>query len=309
MQHIVCLIQPVAQSHALSDDLLRTVSELAGCDPRWLSAERAVEFATDREPGELRAAVRALLRDLPVDFGILPAEGRRKSVFLSDMDSTMITAECIDELADELSLKEQVAAITRRAMNGEIAFAHALAQRVELLAGLEEAVIARICHDRLNPAPGAATLLATLRAQGVRTVLVSGGFKPFTGFVRRELGFDDDEANALEIVEGRLTGRLVPPIKDASAKLARLQAEAVKSGSGLQDTVAVGDGANDLPMVCAAGLGVIYRGHARVREEAAKAGAVLLDHTDLSSILFLMGCRQDEIIERPDRFASSGLSS
>lgn len=297
MSHILCLIQARPQgaaAHGLPPERIAALTSLTGSQPRWLSAEEAVEFATNEAPERVLAGARALLDGAPVDLALLPPQDRRKRLFLSDMDSTMITVECIDELADRLNIKAEVAAITRRAMNGEIAFKHALEERVTLLAGLSEAVIKEVCDTRLMPMPGAPQLLATLRRDGVRSVLVSGGFKPFTRHVAGLLGFDDDDANELEIADGRLTGRLVPPIRDADAKLARLQAERQAAGLQPRQTMAVGDGANDLPMVEAAGLGVIFRGHARVRAAALAAGRTLIDHGDLTALLFLQGYTRQE---------------
>ncbi|SNB64865.1 phosphoserine phosphatase [Arboricoccus pini] len=296
MSHILCLIQARPQgavANALSLERIAALESLTGSHPRWLSPGEAVEFATTRAPQHVLAGARELFTGAPVDIAIVPAAERRKRLFLSDMDSTMITVECIDELADRLKIKGEVAAITRRAMNGEIEFRRALEERVALLSGLAEAVIDEVCLNRVRPMAGAADLLATLRRDGVRTVLVSGGFKPFTRYVAELLGFDDDDANELEIVDGRLTGRLVPPIRDAASKLARLKAESKAAGLQPLQTMAVGDGANDLPMVEAAGLGVIFMGHSRVREAALAAGRVVIDHGDLTALLFLQGyCRE-----------------
>jgi phosphoserine phosphatase len=206
------------------------------------------------------------------------------------MDSTMITVECIDELADYAGIKAEVAAVTARTMNGELDFRQSLEARVTLLAGLPAGVIDEICRERVRPMPGALALVRTMRAHGARCVLVSGGFTAFTRFIRELLGFHIDEGNELEVRDGRLTGRLVGEIRDGRSKLEALRREC--RGLGLDETaaLAVGDGANDIPMLEAAGLGVGFRAHPRVQA----AVPVNIRHADLSALLRLQGYARAE---------------
>ena len=222
---------------------------------------------------------------LKVDCIVQPVAGREKRLLVADMDSTMITVECIDELADYAGIKPQIAAITEAAMRGELDFSSALDARVALLAGLDAGVIDRCLAERVVHMAGARTLIATMRARGNRCVLVSGGFTRFAEPVAAALGFDRAIANELLIADGRLTGAVRKPIVGAETKLATLRAEAAALGIGLEATLAVGDGANDLPMVQAAGLGVAYHAKPIV---AAAAGA-RIEHGDLTTLLWAQG--------------------
>lgn len=228
--------------------------------------------------------------DLPVDVVALTSPPRPKRLLISDMDSTMITVECIDELAAYLGLRDAVAAITRRAMNGEIGFEGALTQRVALLEGLPEAALLEVWRERVRLMPGARTLVQTMRAWGAVTALVSGGFTFFTQRVREACGFELDEANELEVRDGRLTGRVVPPIRGQEAKLAALERLIAERGIDRADTLAAGDGANDLPMLRAAGLGVAFRAHPRVEADVTAA----IRHGDLTALLYLQGMPRHE---------------
>lgn len=271
---------------------MREVGLAVKGQPRWLAPERAVEILTEAPQAGLEEALAPILDGAAVDRAVLPLTDRRKLLLVADMDSTMITAECIDELADLAGIKEMVAAITRRAMNGEIDFEGALAARVALLRGLGSDVIEEVYRTRIRATPGAAALVRTMRAHGALTALVSGGFTAFTSRVRRSLGLDLDEANELEIEDGRLTGRLVGEIRGASSKLLAL--ERLSRARGLRPalTLAVGDGANDLPMIRAAGLGVAYHAHPTVRDGAP----VRVDHADLTALLYLQGYAAGEIL-------------
>lgn len=197
----------------------------------------------------------------------------------------MITVECIDELADYAGIKPQIAAITERAMRGDLDFAAALVERVACLAGLDEGVIARCIAERVRPMPGAQTLIRTLASHGTRCVLVSGGFTRFAEPVAEMIGFHRAVANVLEIENGKLTGRVLPPIVDSATKLEVLQAEAEALGIGMAECIAIGDGANDIPMIAAAGLGVAYHGHPKA-VAAADAAVRVGDHL---SLLYVLG--------------------
>lgn len=260
-----------------------------GAPARWLSGGEAAEFAVPGVPSNL-AEARAEMDRLGVDVNLLPEEGRRKRLLLADMDGTMIGQECIDELADLAGVGERVAAITERAMRGEIGFEGALEARVALLEGLPEESIGRVVAERLTLAPGGATLVATMRAAGARTVLVSGGFAAFTSWVAARLGFDEHRANMLEVVDGRLTGRARRPYLGREAKVAALLEIAAALGLGPEDALAVGDGANDLGMIERAGMGVALRAKPVVAERAP----FRIRHGDLSALLYLQGYARAE---------------
>jgi phosphoserine phosphatase len=228
-----------------------------------------------------------------VDFAVQPAEGRRKSLFIADMDSTIIGCECLDELADFAGVKAQVAAITERAMAGEIGFEGALRERVGMLKGLDESALQRCYDERVKLNPGAWTLVRTLRAKGVRCVLVSGGFTFFTGRVAQAAGFQDDRANRFIIDGDKLTGEVGEPILGREAKLAALREEAAKLGVDPSAAIAIGDGANDLAMIEEAGLGVAYRAKPVV---AAQADC-RIDHCDLTALLYFQGYAVEEFAQ------------
>lgn len=293
MPAVVCLIADPAVQPLGADLVGEVAARLGGGAVRWLAPEVAAEvLAEDLDPATAAERVGPLLDGLPFDHAALPVEGRRKRLLVSDMDSTVITIECIDELADFAGVKPAVAEVTRRAMEGELDFVAALVARVRLLEGLSEGVVGEVVRERLRLMPGAVTLVRTMRAHGAVAALVSGGFTAFTGVVREMAGFDLDEANRLEVADGRLTGRLVAPIRDAGSKLAALERLRTERGLERRDVLAVGDGANDLPMIRAAGLGVAYRAHARVRAEAP----VRVDRGDLTALLYLQGYARDEFV-------------
>ena len=237
------------------------------------------------------AALRALLdrHFTPADLLVAETTITMPRLFVSDMDSTMIRAECIDELADFAGLKPQIAAITERAMQGQIDFPTALRERVGLLAGLEESAIERCLAERIDPMPGARTLVATLKSKGCRTVLVTGGFHHFADSVAEQLGFERVVGNRLEVIDGRMTGGLVGAICDSATKRRVLQEEA----DALGDTVislAMGDGANDIPMLQAATYGLAYA--AKPKARAAADGWV--DRGDLTAVLKLLEIAESE---------------
>ena len=249
------------------------------------------ELDADQADAAARRALASAFAGLPADLVVQPAEGRRKRLLLADMESTIIENEMLDELADFLGLRAQVAEITRQAMNDEIDFVAALEARVALLKDLPEATLDEAA-TRIRVTPGAAALVATMRAHGAATALVSGGFRFFTERVRRRLGFDLDIANALVVAEGRLAGTVRKPIVTRETKLAALKSLSAEHGLALTATLAVGDGANDLPMLGAAGLGVAFRAkpvvaaHARTR----------IDYCDLSALLYAQGYHAGEIV-------------
>jgi phosphoserine phosphatase len=220
-----------------------------------------------------------------VDANVVAAEGRRKRLLIADMDSTIIGQECIDELADYAGVKAAVAEITDAAMRGELDFEGALMARVALLKGLPEEVLGRCFRERVRLNPGARTLVGTMNALGAETALVSGGFTYFTKRVAAAAGFGSARANRLVVEEGCLTGEVARPILGKAAKLAALEAIMGRLGTGPEAAVAVGDGANDLAMVAAAGLGVAYR----AKPTLARAADARLDHSDLTAILALQG--------------------
>jgi phosphoserine phosphatase len=226
-----------------------------------------------------------------VDIVVQPTTDRAKRLLIADMDSTMITVECIDELADYAGLKPRIAAITEAAMRGELDFAQALDARVALLKGLDAAAIDRCREERVRLMPGARTLVRTMKARGATTVLVSGGFTAFADPVGAEIGFDRVIANRLEIEGGALMGTVAKPIVDAGTKLATLTEVRNQLGLVAEATLAVGDGANDLPMIRAAGLGAAY--HAK---PVVAAAAARIDHGDLSALLWAQGIARAEWI-------------
>jgi phosphoserine phosphatase len=280
-------------------EVARARAELAGAGvaaERWLAPGEAWE-ALLTLPGpaaatELRARVAGALARLSADVNIVPADPsvRRKRLVVSDMDSTIIEQECIDEMADVLGLKPRIAAITERAMRGELDFEAALRERLSLLAGLAEADLERVFRERVTLMPGARTLTATMRAHGAFTALVSGGFTFFTRRVAEAAGFEVDHANTLEMANGCLTGRVAGPILGREAKLATLGHHAHRLGLASGHTMAVGDGANDLAMIKAAGLGVAYRAKPVVAAEAAAS----IVHGDLTALLYLQGYAKAE---------------
>lgn len=252
--------------------------------PRRLSSN-AAEIAFDGPAPAILVAVRAALGCAPIDTNVIPAANRVKRLLISDMDSTIIPVECIDEIADFAGVKDRVSAITERAMQGELDFDGALRERVGLLKGLPCAALERTYAERISLNPGAEQLVGEMKAAGALTALVSGGFTYFTEKIAAAAGFERHQANTLLIVDGVLTGEVADPILGREAKLTALQSLTAEIGVTPADAVAVGDGANDLAMIEAAGLGVAYRAKPAV---AAKADA-RLDYSDLSAILRLQG--------------------
>jgi phosphoserine phosphatase len=240
-----------------------------------------------------RADVAGMLTGLPVDVCVQPAQGRRKRLLVADMDSTIINVECLDELADYAGKKAEIAEITERAMRGELEFEGALRERVGKLAGLSTGALQQAYDERVRLNPGARTLVRTMAANGARCVLVSGGFTFFTGRVAAAAGFHADRANTLHEADGALLGTVGEPILGREAKLTALREEAAALGIALSETLAIGDGANDLAMIEAAGLGVAYRAKPVV---AAQADAKV-DHADLTALLYFQGYSDDQFVD------------
>ncbi len=253
----------------------------------------AVDLQGQGDAVMLRPLLQDALEDLPVDLCVQPAAGRRKRLLIADMDSTIIGCECLDELADFAGVKTQVAEITERAMRGELEFEGALRERVAMLRGLGLEALEACYEARVRLNPGARTLVRTMAAGGARCLLVSGGFSFFTARVAAAAGFHEDRANTL-IDDGRaLTGLVGEPILGREAKLASLKGEAARLGLGADETLAVGDGANDLAMIEAAGLGVAYRAKPVVADRAHAR----IDHSDLTALLYFQGYRAGEFID------------
>jgi phosphoserine phosphatase len=262
---------------------------------RWLFDEVAVDipFETSEDIRTIAERLREGRGDLPIDIVVQPQTARRKKLLLADMDSTMIGQECIDELADFAGLKAHVAAITERAMRGEIEFEPALRERVALLKGMPAGVIDEVLAKRITPTPGGRELVATMGAHGAYTCLISGGFTLFTNAVAAMLGFQENRANELLIADGKFIGEVREPILGRAAKLASLIELTESFDLDNIDTLVVGDGANDLGMIQQAGLGVAY--HAK--PAVAAAAAARIDHGDLTALLYAQGYRRDEFVE------------
>ncbi|MFN3592897.1 MAG: phosphoserine phosphatase SerB [Thermaurantiacus sp.] len=269
---------------AAARDALREAGGEPGA-PVPVDGEVAVAIAVSGlGQGEARAAVEAVTDGF--DTVVQSVAGRRvKRLLVADMDSTIIGQECIDELADFAGKKAEISAITERAMLGELDFSAALQARVMALAGLDAAAIGRTLSERVRLNPGARTLIATMKAHGCRTVLVSGGFTAFSADVAARAGFERHVANVLDVKDGRLTGAVAEPIVDSATKRQVLESERAGLGLAASDTLAVGDGANDIPMLEAAGLGIAY--HAKPRAAAAADAAIR--HGDLTAILWAQG--------------------
>jgi len=287
---VLCLIANPADP-ALDPQLVAAIQHETHGEINWLHQRVACEIIRPRVADPIGVA-REVIGQRPVDAAHIPLAHRRKKLLVADMDSTMINEECIDELADAVGIKAEVAAITERAMNGELDFEAALRTRVALIKGLSRKAIEQVRRERITLAPGGRALIQTMKAYGAYTSLVSGGFTFFADHFAKRIGFDEAIANVLEFNDDSLTGTVASPIVDRHTKLNRLLTLAEERGVPMAETMAVGDGANDLDMIGAAGLGVAL--HARPLV-AAEADAQI-DHGDLTALLYLQGYSDDEIV-------------
>lgn len=284
---VISLIAPAGHLDVNLAQALRNA--WGGGDIVELAAGEAYEFSVSTRP-ENFDDVRKDVLDQGVDLNLISAENRRKSLLLADMDSTMIDQECIDELAAQAGIGDRVAAITARAMNGELDFEEALRERVGLLRDLPASTIEQVIADRITLAKGGRVLVQTMRANGARCALVSGGFTAFTAHVAEVLGFHEHRANQLDIANGTLTGEVIPPILGREAKITALNEITSEIGTNAGDVIAVGDGANDLGMLGLAGMGVAL--HAK--PSVAAQCDLRVHHGDLTALLFLQGyCKDD----------------
>jgi len=271
----------VAQGSVLSKEALAELAALSRAAGTLALGPTAWRFAQVQQSDE----VERWCTDRKLDCAWVPDDRRLADVRLiaMDMDSTLVTIESIDEMGDLLGIRDKIAAVTEQAMRGEIDYPESLRRRVALLAGLEEQALERICAERMHLSPGAEILVQRCRAEGIRTLLVSGGFSFFTAWLRKRLGIDAVLSNELEIVRGRLTGRVLGGIVDGAAKAARVREEIVALGTTSGHAVVIGDGANDIPMMAAAGVSIAYRAKPVVREHATHA----LDYSGLDGVLNL----------------------
>jgi phosphoserine phosphatase len=298
MTHVATLISNPANPAVDEAVLKHARAALPRADAAtWLDPGIAADIsftpAGENDQRSLADRLRAALSDRPIDVVVQPKTHRRKRLFLADMDSTMIGQECIDELADHAGFKTRVAAITERAMRGEILFEPALRERVALLKGLPQSIVGDVIAHRIVLTPGGRALVATMRTHGAYTCLVSGGFTLFTSRIGALIGFDENHANTLLVDgEGRLAGQVGEPILGREAKLETLNELRQRFGLSKEDVLAVGDGANDIPMIEAAGLGVAYHGKPAV----AEAAAARIDHGDLTALLYAQGYARAEFV-------------
>ncbi len=288
---VLCLIAN-PDKPVLTPQMVTSVQAATGGEINWLKHTIACEIIAPKSTQSV-ALAQNILGSAPVDVVLVPKSNRRKKLLLADMDSTMIEQECIDELADMLGLKSQVAAITKRTMRGELDFSQALETRVALLAGLSRTNIEQVRRERITLAPGGRVLVQTMKAYGAYSALVSGGFTLFADYFAKRIGFDEAVANSLEFDEnGNLTGSVTPPIVDSKTKVTHLNKLMGKLDLSASDTLAVGDGANDLEMLKAAGMGVAL--HAK--PAIAAAAPFRIEHGDLSALLYLQGYSEEEFV-------------
>ncbi|WP_075996810.1 phosphoserine phosphatase SerB [Salaquimonas pukyongi] len=291
---VITLLCPPGEALLDTERMSAVRRVLGDCRSEWLHENHVADFLPDAQAdaASVLTAIRTIIGTLPIDIALQDRATRRKKALIADMDSTMIDQECIDELAAEVGLKDKVAAITARAMNGEIEFEPALRERVALLAGLPDTIAGKVIEQRITLASGGPVLLATMKAANCHCVLVSGGFSLFTSHIASALGFDEHHANRLEIQNGKLTGRVIEPVLGKQAKIDTLERVAKEQQLSPEDFIAVGDGANDLGMLGAAGTGVALHAKPVVAEKAK----FRIDHGDLTSLLHLQGYRAEEFV-------------
>jgi len=289
MQSVLTLIAPEGTPLTTTNvSKIRSRLDALGAEtdtPDWLCTDMACDIRYENlADDQAEAAARSIFKDDPIDAIAQPTQCRRKHLLLADMDSTIVTTETLDDLAAHIGLKDEISAITARAMNGELDFAEALKERVMMLKDLPVTAL-EDAYQAVIISKGAETLVKTMAANGAHCVLVSGGFKYFTSRIAERCGFHEDLSNDFVIADGKLTGEVTSPILDKNAKLDALLEYTAIQGLSVAETLCVGDGANDLPMLQAAGLGVAYRGKPSVRAEAPAR----LDHADLRGLLFAQG--------------------
>lgn len=291
---VATLVSAPGQSCLDMAAIARARSVLPAAEVAILATGHAADFhfTTAEEPARWARALRDAVGALPVDLVVQPGAGRRKRLFLADMDSTMIGQECIDELADAAGLKAHVSAITERAMRGEIAFEPALRERVALLKGLPVTIVDEMIADRITLTPGGRELVMTMRHHGAFTALVSGGFTVFTGPISQKIGFHMHRSNTLIVEDGQFAGLVAEPILGKEAKRQTLEELRNRFSLPPEASLAVGDGANDLAMLGEAGLGVAF--HAK--PIVAEAAHARIDHGDLSALLYFQGYREEDIL-------------
>ncbi len=288
---VLCLIANPYEA-GLTPEIVNSVQAGTGGEINWLARSIACEIISPKS-GKPAKIARDIIADLPLDAVLLPRSGRRKKLLIADMDSTMINEECIDELADRLGLKEKISLITEKAMRGELDFAEALATRVALLKGLERKTIEQVRREQITLAPGGRVLVQTMKAYGAHSALISGGFTFFADYFAKRIGFDETRANVLEFDDAdNLTGTVAAPIVDSSAKLKRLNELSLELDISLSQTLAVGDGANDLPMLKSAGMGVALNAKPAVAANAP----FRIDHGDLTALLYMQGYSEEEFV-------------
>jgi len=289
--YVATLLTAPSEPVLTASNVLEYHKALNGGEFRWLAQGSACEFHIPECPHDIDR-IWQRLQDRGVDLVVQLAANRRKKMLLADMDSTMIEQECLDELSDEAGFGAEVAAITDLAMNGHMDFKEALDARVALLKGLSEHVIDKVLETRITPRPGGAQLLATMKENGAHTVLVSGGFTDFAEGIAHGLGFDECRANRFEIIDGHLSGKVIPPLLGRDAKVQALDDITARLGISASDVMAVGDGANDLGMLEIAGSGVALY----AKPSVAAASDIRINFGDLTALLYLQGYAQDAFV-------------